>query len=282
VEERLIPAIEAALGSALQAVIFKDPGVAESALATLSGKKLGRAAVIPVSWISSAGEKSLPLSEQTDESQQVPVPQRSIPFGVFGRASDCMKGDEESANLARRLLHDVLIVKNLETAFRMRPENPDFAFATLEGDFIDSFGIVHGGRSGENTGQSTLQRKIRIAELETSLAEATSRIESLAAARSAAVSAMDQATDRLKQAREAMQAAELKPLPSITSGATPSASLRMSKPNAPHSSVNPQTLKRDCAAASPNSANSKAASQRQPARSTASVPHASNPRPVSK
>ena len=196
VEERLIPAIEAALGSALQAVIFKDPGVAEAALAALSGKKLGRAAVIPSSWISTRGE-------------QAPGSQTPLPFGVFGRASDCVKGDDDSFHLARHLLRDVLIVESLEAAFRLRSENPSFAFASLDGGFISHIGIIHGGQSGENAGQSTLQRKIRIAELEISLTEATARIESLAAARAAAASAMDQATDRLKQAREAMQVAQI-------------------------------------------------------------------------
>ncbi|MFZ9964871.1 MAG: chromosome segregation protein SMC [Terrimicrobiaceae bacterium] len=192
VEERMIPAIEAALGSALQAVIFKDPTVAESALSTLVGQRLGRAAIIPADWISRA--------------DQTP---REIPFGVFGRASDCVKGDGDGAILARQLLRDVLVVENLETAFRFRTENPSFAFATLDGGFISLAGIIHGGAAGENTGQSILQRKIRIAELEASLAEATTKIESLAAARSAAASAMDQATERLKHARESMQAAQV-------------------------------------------------------------------------
>lgn len=207
VEERLIPAIEAALGSALQAVIFKDPGVAEAALATLSGKKLGRAAVIPASWISGRGEQASRLFSQTPETSQAPEP--PLPFGVFGRASDCVKGDDDSSHLARHLLREVLIVESLEAAFRLRSENPSFAFASLDGGFISHSGIIHGGQSGENAGQSTLQRKIRIAELETSLTDATARIESLAAARAAAASAMDQATGRLKQAREAMQAAQI-------------------------------------------------------------------------
>ena len=207
VEERLIPAIEAALGSALQAVIFKDPGVAEAALATLSGKKLGRAAVIPASWISGRGEEASQLFSQTHETSL--APEAPIPFGVFGRASDCVKGDDESSHLARHLLRDVLIVESLEAAFRLRSENPSFAFASLDGGFIGHSGIIHGGQSGENSGQSTLQRKIRITELETSLTDATARIESLATARAAAASAMDQATDRLKHARESMQAAQI-------------------------------------------------------------------------
>ena len=207
VEERLIPAIEAALGSALQAVIFKDPGVAEAALATLSGKKLGRATVIPASWISSKEEQASRLFSQTSETS--PAPEQPLPFGVFGRASDCVKGEDDSSNLARHLLRDVLIVESLEAAFRLRSANPSFAYASLDGGFISHSGIIHGGQSGENAGQSTLQRKIRIAELETTLSEATARIESLAAARAAAAAAMDQAADRLKQAREAMQAAQI-------------------------------------------------------------------------
>ncbi len=192
VEERLIPAIEAALGSALQAVLFKDSTVAEAALSTLAGQKLGRAAVIPSEWIS-----------------QTEPPHSEIPFGSFGRASDCVQGGTPGAELARRLLRDVLIVENLEAAIRLRSENPAFAFATLDGAFIGADGIIHGGAAAENPGQSTLQRKIRIAELESALAEATSKIESLAAARSAALSAMEHATGRLKHAREAMQAAQL-------------------------------------------------------------------------
>ena len=192
VEERLIPAIEAALGPCLQAVIFKDPDVAESAIATLTDKKLGRAAVIPSAWI--------------------PTPDASMgetPFGVFGRASDCVKGDDEGADLARQLLRNVLVVETLDAAFRFRSEHPAFAYTTLDGGFISHSGIIHGGRSGENTGQSTLQRKIRITELEASLENATLRIESLANARSSAVAAMEHATDRLRHARESMQAAQV-------------------------------------------------------------------------
>ncbi|PAZ01540.1 MAG: chromosome segregation protein SMC [Spartobacteria bacterium AMD-G5] len=209
VEERLIPAIEAALGSALQAVIFKDITVAEAALSKLAGQKLGRACVIPAEWISSdsVGQASR-LSPDPSDGDRDGRP-TSLPFGVFGRASDCVKGDGEGAILARQLLRDVLIVENLEAAFRMRSEHPRFAFASLDGGFISLNGIIHGGATGENAGQSTLQRKIRITELDASLAEATSKIESLAVARASAVSAMDQATDRLKHAREAMNAAQV-------------------------------------------------------------------------
>ena len=192
VEERFISAIEAALGTTLQAVIFKDISVAEAAMATLSGKKLGKAAVIPAEWISGSG-----------------TPPVESPFGVIGRAADVVQGDGEGAVLARSLLGEVFIVDTLETAFRLRAEHPAMSFASLDGGFIGQEGIIHGGIAGENAGQSTLQRKLQITELEAELSSALTRIESLAATKSAAVAAMDQATERLKLARESMQAAQI-------------------------------------------------------------------------
>ncbi|MFA7344406.1 MAG: chromosome segregation protein SMC [Terrimicrobiaceae bacterium] len=192
VEPQFIPAVEAALGSALQAIIFKDPGVAESALLTLSKNRLGRANVIPADWINRAADH--------------PV---EVPFGVLGRASECVGGTGDAVDLARHLLAGVLVVGNLEEAFRLRPQHPAFAYATLQGEFVTFDGIVQGGISGENTGQSALQRKAHIAQLDTELAAATLRLENLAGERARAGEALDSAADRLKSAREVVQAAQV-------------------------------------------------------------------------
>ncbi len=192
VEPRFIPAVEAALGSALQAIVFKDPGVAESALLTLSRNKLGRAAVVPANWI--------PRGEGIS---------REVPFGVLGRASECVGGSGDAADLARHLLAGVLIVENLETAFRLRPQHPDFAYATLEGEFVALNGIIQGGQSGENSGQSALQRKAQIAQLDEELAAATVRLENLAADRARAGELLDSASERLRFARESVQSAQV-------------------------------------------------------------------------
>ncbi|MDX2080292.1 MAG: chromosome segregation protein SMC [Terrimicrobiaceae bacterium] len=192
VEQRFIPAIEAALGSALQAIVFKDPGVAESALLTLSRNKLGRASLIPADWI-----------RNTDGHGD------QLPFGVLGWAADIVTGEGEGPALARSLLQGVVIVENIETAFRLRPQHPVLAFATLDGEFISHEGVVHGGQSGENSGQSALQRKAQIAQLDQELNAATARIESLAAERSRAGEMLDAAGERLKQAREMVQSLQV-------------------------------------------------------------------------
>ena len=192
VEPRFIPAVEAALGSALQAIVFKDPDVAEAALLTLSKNKLGRANVIPADWI-----------------KRTPDHSREIPFGVLGRAAECVGGSGDAVDLARYLLADVLIVESLEEAFRLRPEHSAFAYATLQGEFVALNGIVQGGVSGENTGQSALQRKAHIAQLDLELAASTQRLENLAAERARAGEALDAASDRLKSARDAVQSAQV-------------------------------------------------------------------------
>ncbi len=194
VEPKFIPAVEAALGSALQVIVFKDPGVAESALLTLSRNKLGRAAVIPSDWINRTGHTI-----------------QELPFGVIGRASECVGGSGDAADLSRHLLSGVLIVENLETAFRLRSQSPGFAYATLEGEFISGEGIVHGGQAGagESPGHSTLQRKAQIAQLDVELSDATARLETLAAERARAGEILDAAADRLKYAREAVQNVQL-------------------------------------------------------------------------
>ena len=192
VEPRFIPAVEAGLGAALQVIIFKDPGVAESALLTLSRNKLGRAAVIPASWINRSGHQV-----------------QDLPFGAIGRASECVGGSGDAADLARHLLADVLIVDQLETGFRLRTQFPGFAYATLGGELISAEGIVHGGLSSDNPGQSALQRKAQIAQLDIELGAATERLDALAAERARAGEALDAAAERLKFAREAVQSAQV-------------------------------------------------------------------------
>ena len=192
VEPRFIPAIESALGTTLQTVNFKDPGVAESAILTLSRQKLGRAAIIPSEWI-----------------QPTPGQPQELPFGVMGWAADCVTGTDDAATLARTLLAGIVIVENIETAFRLRPQHPRLGFATLEGDCISHNGVVQGGRSGENTGQSALQRKAQIEELDRDLTTASARLESLAGERARSGEALDHAVERLKFARESIQSSQI-------------------------------------------------------------------------
>ncbi len=192
VEPRFIPAIEAALGASLQAIIFRDIGVAEAALQTLSGKRLGKAAIIPREWIAPG--------RQTGEG---------LPEGAVTWASNCVAAQGEAQVLAAALLADIVIVEDIGTAFRVKAARPELAVATLGGEFITRDGVVRGGQSSDNPGQSTLVRKAQIAELETSLTNVIEKLGRYSAVRAEALQSLDIAQDRLVAARESLQRAQV-------------------------------------------------------------------------
>ncbi len=192
VDAQYIPAVEAALGANLQAIVFKDPAVAESAIITLSGKKMGRAAVVPRDWL--AGELA-PLSA-------------ALPEGALAWAADCIKVTDPAGTLARQLLAGVVVVDRTETAFVLKTRHPAFGFVTLSGEFISREGIVHGGSGGDSSG-SVLARKNQILALEKEIATSHAIVAEYTAQRNSAMESLDAAQDRLRAARETVQAAQL-------------------------------------------------------------------------
>ncbi|MFZ4682540.1 MAG: chromosome segregation protein SMC, partial [Terrimicrobiaceae bacterium] len=192
VDPRDIPAIEAALGGALQAIIFKDTSVAEAAMLALSGQKLGKAAIFPREWISAN-----------------PSGPSELPEGALSWAADSLNGEGTGRELASLLLANIVIVENLETAFRVKAANPALGVATRGGQFISREGLVRGGQSGENTGQSVLVRKAQIAELDRDLATIIEKLAHHSAVRARALQALDDAQERLLAARESYQRAQV-------------------------------------------------------------------------
>jgi chromosome segregation protein len=191
VEARFIPAVEAALGGNLQAIVFKDPNVAEAAIQTLGGKKLGRAAIVPRDWLG-GGRFS----------------EAGLPAGALQWACDCVKVTDAAGELARQLLADVAVVDRIETAFALKSQHRDLGFVTLDGDFVSREGIVHGGRTGD-TSSSALARKNQMLVLEKEVATSQAIAAESLAKRGAAVDRLDAALDRLRTAREIVQAAQI-------------------------------------------------------------------------
>ncbi|CAN5557977.1 chromosome segregation protein SMC [soil metagenome] len=192
VETRFIPAIEAALGTSLQAIIFKDVDVASSALKTLNDKKLGKAGLIPREWIGAAPTGGLFLPEE-----------------AIAWAFDCISADGAEDQLLASLLSNVVVVENLDTAFAVKAANPTLGVATLSGEFISREGIVRGGQTGENTNQSALVRRAQIEELELALNAVIEKLGAFTGTRSEAIEALDAAQDRLLVARDEYQSAQV-------------------------------------------------------------------------
>jgi chromosome segregation protein len=191
VEARFIPAVEAALGANLQAIVFKDPSVAEAAVATLGGKKLGRAAIVPRDWLGAT-----------------PAATDALPEGALAWAADCVKVSDPAGELARQLLAGVAVVERIDTAFALKAQHRALGFVTLDGDFISRDGIVHGGRTGD-TSSSALARKNQILALEKDVAASQALVADCTSRRDSAAETLELAQDRLRAAREAVQAAQV-------------------------------------------------------------------------
>src|SRR5579862_311127 len=103
VEPEFIPAIEAALGENLQAIVLKDTGVAESIIKTLAEKKLGRASLALREFAGGAVHQEIPLPE-----------------GAIAWANEKAGCADDFRPLLSRLLAGAAIVPNMEAALALR------------------------------------------------------------------------------------------------------------------------------------------------------------------
>jgi len=149
-----IAAVEAALGQNLQAILVKDRSVGESIAVYLAEKKIGRAAIVPA--------LSLP--------NQRAVQLQSLPDGAVAWALDRIKSRSEVSPLVTRLLDNVVLASNLSSAFEIKRNAPDLTVVTMSGEYISREGVVFAGFNADN-GNSILQRKIQIRQLEKEAAE---------------------------------------------------------------------------------------------------------------
>ena len=185
----------------MQAIVFKDTGIAELALQNLSGRRLGKAAICPRDWIADSQR----LADAAGSGEDAGVGNQPLPEGAIAWAAGCTLADGEAGALASRLLKGVVIAENLEAAFRLKSANPELAVATLAGEFISSEGIVRGGQTGESGHQSTLARRAQIAQLDRELRGVIRKLESLGEARTQAIEVLETSQDLLLAARERFQ-----------------------------------------------------------------------------
>ncbi len=174
VDPKFVPAIEAALGRNLHAVVLKDASVASEIITLLRKKKLGQAALfIP----------------QLTGSTQKPA-RKSLPEDALAWATDKLIEPSSLEPLVRQLLGNVVVFSDLQHALECKKAEPTLAMATLAGEFISPEGIVFGG-SSEVRAPSLLERKAQIADLGKEEAALAKERESLCAKRDEAKAALE-------------------------------------------------------------------------------------------
>jgi len=191
VDQNFIPAIEAALGRNLQAIVLKDAQLAPEIIAALKEKKLGQAAlVIPQ------------LGNGTTKERVKRAPEKSL-----GWAIDKVKAPEPIASLVAQLLHDVAIFQNLDDALAAKKKHSEIAAATVDGELISTEGVVFGG-SRETSADSLLERKARMSDLDRECSEIRKQRDALLNECNDARAALKKAGGELEEARRDYETAQ--------------------------------------------------------------------------
>jgi chromosome segregation protein SMC, common bacterial type len=141
VPSEFVPAIEAALGRNLQAIILREPGRASEIISYLNDQQLGQAALLL---------RGLAVSE---DSSSEPLPK-----GAIAWAAEKVEAPKELTGIVRKLLHKVAIFPDLATALSAATLKSAIAAATLSGEFVSAAGVLFGG-SAKSGSDSLLRRK---------------------------------------------------------------------------------------------------------------------------
>ncbi|HEX3619253.1 MAG TPA: chromosome segregation protein SMC [Candidatus Udaeobacter sp.] len=186
VDSKFIPAIEAALGRNLHALVLKEADSAYEIIEQLKKKKLGQAALV--------------IPQSTGRAQR--SERKALPTGALAWTTDNLTAPPGFEPLIMQLLGDVAIFSDLQQALECKKHEPAVAMATLAGEFISTEGIVFGG-SSEVRAASFLQRKAHIAELTREQAALGRECDSLLAKRDEEKSAVETASQLRREASDA-------------------------------------------------------------------------------
>src|SRR6266481_148727 len=144
VSHEFVPAIEAALGRNLHALVLRDNARAAEIVSYLNQQQLGQAALV------------LERIDHRDRPASKDLPQNAI-----GWAADKVRTPAPLEALVKGLLHNVALFENLEEALNAIAKSSEIAATTLRGEYISHGGILFGG-SGKVRSDSLLERKARI------------------------------------------------------------------------------------------------------------------------
>lgn len=183
VEPEFVPALEAAFGRNMHAVVLRDNEMAAEIFRKLVDGKLGHAA-LAIPGLSASFSDAEPTS---------------LPGGALAWAKDKVEMPGELAPLVRQLLREVAIVPDLATGLALKQNSPNLQFATLGGEFISREGIIFGGTASAAS-DSLLGRKAIVTSLE-------QECQTLEAERARSVEARDQAKEKIESAAAAVDEA---------------------------------------------------------------------------
>lgn len=164
VEPAHAAAIDAALGAAANDLIVANEALAKQAIAFLRDQRAGRATFQPLTLVRKR--------EATTAARLANRP------GVVGVASEIAHTEDRYRPVIESLLGRVLVVEDLDAAFRL-VGTPGWSKAvTLDGDVVFAGGAVTGGKSARH-GAGMVERAAELAAAETELAALAKELATL-------------------------------------------------------------------------------------------------------
>ncbi len=150
VQPEYTKALEALLGSAMEALFVGDSTKALSVIGKLDAESLGRACL------------------QIDVEAAGIAPRVELPGHIRPAASVISVRDDALYAPAQRLLAGCYFVEKLSDAVEFWKAHPDFNFlmvSTAQGEILDCRGLIHGGRASGQQSSSVLEREVEIRRL---------------------------------------------------------------------------------------------------------------------
>lgn len=152
-------AVSAVLGEKIQYVVVKSHEEGVEAIDYLKTQATGRSTFVPLEVRTASEEGPMPLAS-----------------GVIGPMTNYVRFPDEYKKIGQYLFGDVVLVEDLQKALQVWGENGyRKTLVTLDGEVVDPYGAVSGGRGGNVGGQFLAQRR-EIAELTAEVARLTSEV----------------------------------------------------------------------------------------------------------
>ncbi len=156
------PAVEALLGSAMEAVAVGDAATAVEIFQQLEDGKIGRACV------------------QLLNGTAADIPTEDLPDWIKPSTDFVSLKEDASHDSLRAVLASSYIVDSMGTFLKWREEQPAFRFlqiASKKGETLDARGLVTGGFKGKVKNSSILQREVELKQTQKELEEEQKALE---------------------------------------------------------------------------------------------------------
>lgn len=167
VDPRYAAAIEASLGQGLQSIVVSQFDTALKFIEDLRLRELGRA--------------QFAVQEDCESSSSLHFKREPL-FGSIAWAGDVVDGPSPVKQFLGQLLADTVIVDTLQTAIRLRRDNPGVSFVTLDGDILEHHGILSAG-SRKASPLQLIGRRNEIASLDIEIRQLEQTLHELSASK---------------------------------------------------------------------------------------------------